>query len=174
MSLDEGRRGVNELAVVARQMIAGGQLLTLRGVAERAFLSPSTVQARIGSMAALEETVARAISEDLLLTLGEDQPLVDADLRAAARQQVEGLVISNEELLFSWDVVVRSPTMRDIRDRVFAFVWPQIANEHYPDWAPHLEAAIPPLIMTGRDPESPVGNVHAALSSSYEEWLKDK
>lgn len=162
------------MAALARQVIAGGGTLTIRLLAEKAFLSPSTVQARIGSMAALEEATARAISEDLLLTLGENQPLVDAELRAEARRQVEGLVISNEELLFSWEVVLRTPNMDDIRHRVFSFVWPQIAEEHYPDWAPHLEAAIPPLITTGRDPESPVGNIHAALLASYEEWLRDQ
>lgn len=163
---------MNELTTLARQVIGSGGSLTVRLLAEQAFLSPSTVQARIGSMALLEEAVAREISEDLLLEMGEEQPLTDADLRALARKQVEGLVISTEELLFSWQVVTTTPTLRDIRDRVFTFVWPQVDPAHYDHWGPHLEAAIPPIIRTGRDPDSAAGNVHAAMLASYEEWLK--
>lgn len=163
---------LDELVAESRKIVAEGGNPTVRLLAERVFLSPSTVQSRIGSMENLELGMARQIGNELLATLGEEQPLVDDELRAAARQRVGSAQISNEEIAFGWDRIAKFEGLVDIRNRVFAFVWPEIDPVHYVQWADHLAAAIEPMIRTSRDPSSPAPHLHAAIRASYTDWLR--
>lgn len=162
---------LDELVAESRKIVAEGGTPTVRMLAERVFLSPSTVQSRIGSMEKLELAVARQIGTDLLAMLGEEVPLADDDLRAVARQRIATAEISNEEIAFAWNHVATHEALVDLRDRAFAFVWPEIDPAHYVHWVDSLAAAIHPMVKNSRDLSSPGPHIHAAIRASYAEWL---
>ena len=162
---------LDELITESRKIIAEGGMPTVRLLAQRVFLSPSTVQAQIGSMEKLLINVARQIGDDLLTSLGEDVPLSDDTLRAAARERLSTGETSIEEGSFAWTQIASSEELVDLRDRAFAFVWPTIDPAHYVHWADSLIAALHPMIKNSRDVSSPGPQIHGAIQASYAEWL---
>lgn len=165
---------LDELASEARKIVAEGGALSVRLLAERVFLSPSTVQARIGSMQSLEVDIARAICNDMLLQFGEEQPLVDEARRNEARQQTAMIDVTDAEFVFAWDCVVQYDALVDIRDRAFAFMWPEIDPAHYPHWADHLTSVIKPIVLAARDPSSQAPQLHGPIRVAYAEWLEQQ
>lgn len=146
----------------------------MRLLADRVFLSPSTVQARIGSMQSLEVDVARAVCNDMFLQFGEEQPLVDDARRVEARRQTAEIDVTNAEFVFAWDCVVKYDDLVDIRDRTFAFMWPEIDPAHYQHWADHLTSVIKPIVLAARDPSSQAPQLHAPIRAAYAEWLEQQ
>lgn len=161
---------LDELVAESRKIVAEGGTPTVRMLAERVFLSPSTVQSHVGSMENLELAMARQIGGDLLAMLGEDTPLADDDLRAAARERIASAEISVEEIAFAWEHITEYEALIDLRDRAFAYVWPEIDPAHYVHWADSLAAAIFPMVKNSRDPSSPAPQIHGAIRASYAEW----